>query len=392
MKPILTSMALVLTTMIASAADAPAQKPVPPDLFQVATSFEAALIKAEHEHKIVFVDFYTTWCGPWKLLDKTTWQDSSVIALLTEKTIPLKIDAEKEVALAKRYGVDAYPSLVFIRPDGTLIDTLVGYREPSTFARELRDALAGRTKLAQAKEAVEKSASDPKLHVKARYDLGRELAQKGKNPEALTEYLWCFDVGMKEIPEYGGVRESFLLSDIAGMGAHYPPALDALKKRRDAAQKLILVEDAAASEYGALNNYLGENEMTLAEFDKIPANNPRKASFGHWVADQLLEAKRYGEVLTVMPLDKFRKKFASLISSPNPSEPDRVFLAEYTGEELEALAGAGKIDEARDLLADLLKFDHSQETISRVHKHLERAGHADLMPNQSAAGEPSTRH
>src|ERR1039458_9334935 len=71
-------------------------------------SFDAASQKAARTGKIVLVDFYTTWCAPCRLLDKRTWTDAEVIKLLEQKTVALRIDAEKETDLAKRYKIEAY--------------------------------------------------------------------------------------------------------------------------------------------------------------------------------------------------------------------------------------------------------------------------------------------
>src|SRR5258708_1224581 len=96
-------------------------------------SFDAASKKAAQSGKIVFVDFYTTWCGPCRLLDKRTWTDAAVIQALEQKTVALRLDAEKETELAARYRIEAYPTVVLIKPDGTELDRLVGYRDPKTF-------------------------------------------------------------------------------------------------------------------------------------------------------------------------------------------------------------------------------------------------------------------
>ena len=111
-------------------------------------SFEAASKLAGQTGKIVLVDFYTTWCGPCKLLDKTTWTDAAVIQLLEQKTVALRIDAEKEAALAQHYKILAYPSVLLIKPDGTEIDRLVGYREPKAFIDDFNAALGGRIRSA----------------------------------------------------------------------------------------------------------------------------------------------------------------------------------------------------------------------------------------------------
>ena len=93
-------------------------------------TFEHALERAKEQKKVVFVDFFTTWCGPCKALDKTTWKDERVIAWLGEKTVALKIDAEARAQLAADYRINAYRTLLFVRPDGTLIGRIMGYFKP----------------------------------------------------------------------------------------------------------------------------------------------------------------------------------------------------------------------------------------------------------------------
>jgi len=135
-------------------------------------AFDAACKQAGTEGKVVFIDFYTTWCGPCKMLDQTTWKDPSVVALLAQRTVAIKLDAEKVVDLAKRYRIEAYPTLLVLKPDGTEIDRLVGYRPAATFVREFTGLLSGKTALIQAEEAA-KTAVTEEEKVNARYQLGR---------------------------------------------------------------------------------------------------------------------------------------------------------------------------------------------------------------------------
>jgi TonB family protein len=354
---------------------------IPPTPFRVVGSFDEALKLAAQEHKIVFVDFFTTWCEPCKMLDKDTWQNPSVIALLKEKTVALKVDAEKYAPLASRYGVNAYPTLALIKPDGTIIDTLVGYRDAPTFTNDFNALMSGKTKLQEAKEAVGDAGPDLDKQAKARYDLGRELARKGQDADALAEYLWCFDVGMKQAPALGGVRVSFLLSDIASLGAHYPPALDALRTRRDADRTRLSDDRSIAAEFGGINHYLGEDGVTLEAFEKLPAGSKARDGLGHWVFDILLSTKRYDEAADVLPAAKFRTQFDLMRSAKVPNDAMREYLVNSAAKELEVLAGAGKLDDARDLLKSLLEYDHSDATVAAVQEHLVRAGKADLLPN-----------
>jgi len=79
------------------------------------------------------------------MLDKTTWTDAKVATLLAEKAVALKIDAEKESTLAEKYDVKAYPTVLILKADGTIVDRLVGYRPPETFISDFNAALAGKT-------------------------------------------------------------------------------------------------------------------------------------------------------------------------------------------------------------------------------------------------------
>ena len=251
--------------------------------------------------RFVLVDFYTLWCGPCKKLDETTWKDQEVRDWLSKEAVCLKVDAEKDEPLADKYRINAYPTVLLLRPDGAEIDRLLGYRDAKTFLADAREALAGNDTLARARKKLEgASANDPML----RMSYGDALAQKGRAEDALAEYLWCFDHGLEHGPGFTGVRLSFLLARIVQLGQTHPAALDELRKRRDAAGKEIESGKAdfhTAMGFAALNSNLGEPQQTLALFDRIKADKSQPAMVRQYLfdqaLDQLLKAKRYKEVV-----------------------------------------------------------------------------------------------
>lgn len=108
----------------------------------------AAVAKAKTEKKVVMVDFYTTWCGPCKLLDKNVYTDKEFSAYASANFISIKLDAEKEGASdAQTYRVRAYPSVVFIDGDGKEIDRVVGYDEPKAYLENTKRASSGKNKV-----------------------------------------------------------------------------------------------------------------------------------------------------------------------------------------------------------------------------------------------------
>lgn len=55
---------------------------------------QAAKIDASNNAKLYFVDFYTSWCGWCKKMDRSTFTNSTVAKILNTYYIPVKFDAE----------------------------------------------------------------------------------------------------------------------------------------------------------------------------------------------------------------------------------------------------------------------------------------------------------
>jgi thiol-disulfide isomerase/thioredoxin len=355
-------------------------------------SFDAAREKAAAENKIVFIDFYTTWCGPCKELDATTWQDATVVALLSGKAISLKIDAEKERDLARRYKVNAYPTLLLIRPDGTEIDRLVGYRNAAKFTEEFSAGLAGKTALQRARDAVT-NAPNEHDRVQARYRLGDELARSGRSDEALAEYLWCFDEGMVQVRSFTGVRVSFLLGSLGRLAAVHPPAKSALLERRDRAKAAFLAGDpSGALDLAALNNAVGESAANLEILDSLPAADPRRSPFVQRLFGQLLTAKRYPDLIGDLTGGKMQRQWQNMQQLanrpgqrlPQQAEAEKKLARQWLAARIEVLAGAGQTADASTWIKTALEFDNTAEMATLLREHLTRAGHPELLPISDA--------
>ena len=78
-------------------------------------TWKDAVAKAKTQNKPIFIDFFTTWCGPCKLLDQKVYSKPEVIQKMNASFINFKIDAEKGEGpdLARRFEVSAYPFLVW---------------------------------------------------------------------------------------------------------------------------------------------------------------------------------------------------------------------------------------------------------------------------------------
>lgn len=91
-------------------------------------TFSEALAKAKKENKLIFMDAYTTWCGPCKWMAKNIFTNDKVADYYNSNFICTKIDMEKGegIEIAKKYDVRCYPNLLFIDGDGNLVHRSAG--------------------------------------------------------------------------------------------------------------------------------------------------------------------------------------------------------------------------------------------------------------------------
>jgi thiol:disulfide interchange protein len=117
--------------------------------------FASALARAAKSKKLVFIDFYATWCGPCKMMDRTVYSDSSV-AQVAAAFVNRKVDAEngEGIALAQRYRIEAYPTLVVVDPTGAEVARETGYRPADRFRRFLDDVRSGKGTISGLEQAV----------------------------------------------------------------------------------------------------------------------------------------------------------------------------------------------------------------------------------------------
>lgn len=84
---------------------------------------------ARTQNKLIFLEFYATWCGPCKRMKSITFTNENVGQFFNTHFVNVAYDAEKGegLALSKRYEVRSYPTLLIVDAEGNIKTRKSGY-------------------------------------------------------------------------------------------------------------------------------------------------------------------------------------------------------------------------------------------------------------------------
>lgn len=119
-------------------------------------TLEKAVEAQKTTPKKIFMDAYTVWCGPCKMLDKNTFSNKDVADYINKNFYPVKFNAEGNEAinflgksytnpgynpnssgrnssheLSSYFGIRAYPTIVYLDEQANLIAPIPGYQSPT---------------------------------------------------------------------------------------------------------------------------------------------------------------------------------------------------------------------------------------------------------------------
>ncbi|MBX3424233.1 MAG: thioredoxin family protein [Pirellulales bacterium] len=88
------------------------------------TNLDAAKVESASTGKLLLIHFYTTTCGPCKVLDNAVFSQPHVGPALEQNYVPVKIDADSSMALAGMYRLKSVPTDVVLDPQGSPLASL----------------------------------------------------------------------------------------------------------------------------------------------------------------------------------------------------------------------------------------------------------------------------
>ncbi|MCM1297569.1 MAG: thioredoxin domain-containing protein [Muribaculaceae bacterium] len=165
-------------------------------------SFDEGLKAAANENKLVFIDFYTDWCGPCRKMANEVFPQKNVGDYMNKNYVCLKINAEQgeSVELMKKYKVNAFPTMVVLDSKGGEVGRLMGYREGNDFLTKLQSSVDPEKSPERMKERIDGGERTPDLV----NNYALYLIEQKKNQEALdlvTSYFNSIDDKQRLAPE-----------------------------------------------------------------------------------------------------------------------------------------------------------------------------------------------
>lgn len=143
-------------------------------------TFAEAKEAAGQQGKLIFIDAYTTWCGPCKRMSAQVFTQEEVGEFYNQTFVNLKLDMEKGEGrdFQQKYRVNAFPTLLFLDPEGNVVHKLVGGMDATNFLKL--------GKFAASKSSVSSS-------------LDKEYEEGRRDPAFMAEYVEAISKGNRPV-------------------------------------------------------------------------------------------------------------------------------------------------------------------------------------------------
>jgi tetratricopeptide (TPR) repeat protein len=141
---------------------------------------------ARKGNKNILIDFYTDWCVNCKGLDKYIFGDSLISGFINNNYISFKINAETNYGeiLRKKLSVQpAYPTVLFLTPDGREIDRIEGTRSNDEYFQTIKNYTEN---INTFNYLLKKEKNNPNDSLK--YQIAGKYFERGKFKKAIKYY------------------------------------------------------------------------------------------------------------------------------------------------------------------------------------------------------------
>src|SRR5438045_7126171 len=128
-----------------------------------------AFARAARDGRPVLLSISAAWCRACHEMDRTTYADPEVAALVAARFVPVRVDADRRPDINERYNLGGWPTTAFLTAEGELIGggTFIAVERMPGILIRVAEAFTSRApeivhaRGAPAAPAVEPAPSDP---------------------------------------------------------------------------------------------------------------------------------------------------------------------------------------------------------------------------------------
>jgi thioredoxin-related protein len=188
--------------LLASAFPSPAAEDV-----EWRTDYAKARQEAQEKGRPLVIDCTTQDCYWCKQLEQRTFPDPEVAALLRERCVPLRLEADRHADLMEKLHVHSFPTLLFAGPDGKVLGYQEGFVEAPRLLEQLQKAVAA--------VATPVSRQTSGGDAAPRRRRARELLDQARDDSREGRFLCALDRCELLAAQYGDLPEAADASQLA---------------------------------------------------------------------------------------------------------------------------------------------------------------------------------
>jgi hypothetical protein len=342
---------------------------------------------AQDQYKLIFMYVTGPGAGRCEYLDRPTAREAPLVGLLVRETIITVLDRQQNAEELQRYALESFPGLFLLAPDGSVLKQYDRLASAPTLTRLLEGDLAAGDAVARARRCL---ASKDGQDALARERLARVLVRTGAVDEGVRVYGECLAAALDRKDVLATNTRRVLLRGLIDVAAEHKAGRNLLDKFRERVEERLLKQTDVklAQDWAELNDWLGENQRTLALYEQLSEKNVNRFGLFDRIFDLLIEARRYEEVLALIdPQRAFqgeafqaRSGNVSWLAAPRGGvqRGTRAFAVARGARLVEALAATGAEPAARQLIDSIWRFKQTAATGEVLLERLARVEAHDL--------------
>jgi thioredoxin-related protein/YHS domain-containing protein len=104
---------------------------------------------AHEQQRVVLLHFYADWCQPCVYLDREVYPREEISSAISANFVPVKIDGRRSPELVRHYGVQSFPTDIFLDPSGRVLLRTTSPTDPGKYLQLLNQMAASRSQSPQ---------------------------------------------------------------------------------------------------------------------------------------------------------------------------------------------------------------------------------------------------